>query len=77
MSFGGDADKATSQALFHRCREAGINFFDCADMYQQGVAEEILGELISDCRDELILTSKVYFQMGTDINARGSSRRLV
>ena len=75
MSFGGDADKETSAALFHRCREAGINFFDCANTYQTGGAEEILGELIADCRDEVILTSKVYFPMGKDINARGASRR--
>jgi len=75
MSFGGDADKATSQALFHRCREAGVNFFDCANAYQAGAAEEILGELVSTCRDEVILTSKVYFPIGEDINARGASRR--
>jgi len=75
MSFGGDADKATSQALFHRCREAGINFFDCANVYQAGAAEEILGELVGPCRDEIVLTSKVYFSMGKDINAGGASRR--
>ncbi|HZW02979.1 MAG TPA: aldo/keto reductase [Anaerolineaceae bacterium] len=75
MSFGGDADEETSAAMFHRCREAGINFFDCANMYQRGVAEEILGRLAKGCRDELVLTSKVYFPMGDDINARGGSRR--
>lgn len=75
MSFGGDADKATSQALFHRCREAGVNFFDCADVYQAGAAEEILGELVAPCRDELVLTSKVFFPTGEDVNARGASRR--
>ncbi|MGD0805980.1 MAG: aldo/keto reductase [Anaerolineales bacterium] len=75
MSFGGDADKATSQALFYRCREAGINFFDCANVYQAGVAEEILGELIATCRDEVVLTSKVYFSTGEDVNAGGASRR--
>jgi aryl-alcohol dehydrogenase-like predicted oxidoreductase len=75
MSFGGDADKATSQALFHHCREAGINFFDCADVYQAGAAEEILGELVAPCRDEIVLTSKVYFPMGKDVNAGGASRR--
>ena len=38
-------------------------------------SEEILGKLISDCRDEVIITSKVYFPMGDDINARGATRR--
>ena len=75
MSFGGDADEETSGAMFGRCREAGINFFDCADMYSRGRAEEILGGLIADCRDEIVLTSKVYNPMGDDVNARGLSRR--
>jgi aryl-alcohol dehydrogenase-like predicted oxidoreductase len=75
MSFGGDAGEAESAAMFHRCREAGINFFDCANTYQRGQAEEILGRLIADCRDEVIITSKVYYPMGEDLNARGASRR--
>jgi aryl-alcohol dehydrogenase-like predicted oxidoreductase len=75
MSFGGDADEETSAALFHRCRDAGINLFDCADVYQDGRAEEILGRLIRGQRDELIITSKAYFPTGPDVNARGASRR--
>lgn len=75
MSFGGDADEATSAAMFQRCREVGINFFDCANVYNQGRAEEILGRLIASCRDEIVLTSKVNGKMGTDVNARGLSRR--
>lgn len=75
MSFGGDADEATSAALFSRCRDAGINFFDCANTYSGGRAEEILGRLVQGSRHELILTSKFYFPMGSDINVRGGSRR--
>jgi aryl-alcohol dehydrogenase-like predicted oxidoreductase len=74
MSFGGDADESTSAAMFHRCREAGINFFDCANVYQGGRSEEILGELISEYRDQVVITSKVYFPMGDDVNAGGSNR---
>jgi len=74
MSFGNPADEATSAAMFHRCREAGINFFDCANVYQHGRAEEILGSLIADCREEVVITSKAHFPMG-DVNARGSSRK--
>ncbi|MDT8862094.1 aldo/keto reductase [Alkalihalobacillus sp. MEB130] len=77
MSFGGGADKETSREMFYRTREAGINFFDCANSYSNGAAEEILGECISDCRDEMILSSKVYNPMSTDINARGLSRRQI
>jgi len=75
MSFGGDADEATSAALFARCREAGINFFDCANVYNGGRAEEILGRLIRGCRDELVITTKVYGAMCSDPNDCGLSRR--
>ncbi len=75
MSFGTDADKESSAAMFHRCREVGINFFDCANVYGKGRAEEILGELISGCRDEVIITTKVCAPMGSDINSGGTSRR--
>ena len=75
MSFGGDADEAVSGEMYARCRDAGINFFDCANVYQRGRSEEILGRLIAGSRDEIFITSKVYFAMGPDINAMGASRR--
>jgi len=74
MSFGDEADETVSGQLYHRCREAGINFFDCADMYSSGRAEEILGRLISGHRQEVVITSKAYFPAGKDVNARGASR---
>ncbi len=75
MSFGREAGEETAAAMFHRCREVGINFFDTANVYSAGRAEEMLGRLIADCRDEIVLTSKVGFPMGDDVNARGLSRR--
>ncbi len=75
MSFGGKADEKMSGEMFRRCREAGINFFDCANIYEGGRSEEILGKLIAGCRDEIVLTSKAYFPIGEDVNARGASRR--
>ena len=75
MSFGGNADEATSKAMFQRCREVGINFFDTANVYGQGRSEEILGECLADCRDEMVITTKVFYPTGKDINARGLSRR--
>ena len=77
MSFGGDADEATSGALFKACRDAGVNIFDCADMYALGRSEEILGRLIKDCREDVLITSKVYFPLSKDVNAMGASRRRV
>jgi aryl-alcohol dehydrogenase-like predicted oxidoreductase len=75
MSFDSVADEETSAAMFQRCRDAGINFFDTANVYADGRSEEILGRLISDCRDEIVLTSKVGFPAGKDVNAGGLSRR--
>lgn len=74
MSFRGDADENMSESMFHLCREQGINFFDCANVYQQGRAEEILGKLIKTCRQEVVITSKVYFPTGSGVNDSGSSR---
>ncbi len=73
MSFGGDADEATSAAMFNRCRDEGINFFDCANIYSAGRAEEILGKLIAGCRDELVITSK--FGMDMKNMTQGTGRR--
>jgi aryl-alcohol dehydrogenase-like predicted oxidoreductase len=75
MTFGAEADEATSAAIYARCREAGINFFDCANVYADGRSEEILGRLIHGHRDEVIITSKVYYPVSDDRNARGASRR--
>lgn len=74
MSFGGDANEETSARLFQRCREGGINFFDCANIYSKGRAEEILGRLMRDCRDELVITSKVCMPMDDGRVGRGLSR---
>lgn len=74
MSFGDEADEEMSGRLYRRCRDAGINFFDCANMYSTGRAEEILGKLISGHRNEVVLTTKAYFPMSQDPNARGASR---
>jgi aryl-alcohol dehydrogenase-like predicted oxidoreductase len=75
MSFGGDADEATSAAMYRACREAGINFFDTADQYNNGRSEEILGGLTSGHRDELVIATKCFNPTGNDVNARGNSRR--
>ncbi|MDH7492967.1 MAG: aldo/keto reductase [Candidatus Saccharicenans sp.] len=75
MSFGAEADERTSAEMFAYCRDRGINIFDCADLYARGQSEEILGRLIKDCREEVLITSKVYFPTGPDVNAMGANRR--
>jgi len=74
-TFGGEAGEEMSRRMFQRCRNSGINVFDCADSYHDGRSEEILGRLIADCRDEVIITSKAYFPTGDHPNAAGASRR--
>jgi len=77
MSFGGDADEATSAAMYKAVRDAGINFFDTANEYNKGKSEEILGRLAKDHRDELVLTTKCFNKTGPDVNAGGANRRHV
>lgn len=75
MTFGKEADRQTSRAIYRCCREAGINFFDCANVYSSGEAECILGDLITGERHQLILTTKVGGSMGSGPNREGLSRR--
>ncbi|MCV7383906.1 aldo/keto reductase [Mycolicibacter longobardus] len=75
MSFGAEADDQSSAEMYRRVRDAGINFFDSADVYSGGASEEILGRLIKDERDEVVITSKVFYPTGTGPNAAGLSRR--
>ena len=67
------ADEATR--LIDICVEAGVNFFDTADIYSDGVAEEVLGKAIAGKqRDKLILSTKSTFTFGEGPNNQGSSR---
>lgn len=74
MAFGGDVDATLAARLFGMARDRGVNLFDCADVYNGGRAEEILGDLVRPCRDRVVITSKAYFPTSDDGNARGTSR---
>src|ERR1039457_5611386 len=60
-----------------RALEAGINFFDTADMYSDGVSEEVTGRALKDfvARDEVVIATKVFNPMGSGPNGRGLSRK--
>tara|TARA_R110002110_G_scaffold85816_1_gene223269 strand:- start:11041 stop:12012 length:972 start_codon:yes stop_codon:yes gene_type:complete len=75
MSFGGDADASEAARMYAACRERGFNFFDSADGYSKGRAEEILGGLMAGHRDELVIASKCFNPTSGDINDRGGNRR--
>ena len=77
MTFGREADEATSKAMVDRFLEAGGNFIDTADVYGPRTSEEITGRAIAGRRDEVVLATKVRFPMGDGPNDVGVSRRHV
>ena len=77
MAFGGDADEAESARMYAQARDAGVDFFDSANVYNRGRAEEVLGRLIAGERDRLVITSKVFGPMGDGVNDGGLNRRHV
>jgi 1-deoxyxylulose-5-phosphate synthase len=77
MTFGKPADQATSTRMVDQCIEAGMNFFDTANMYQLGVAETMLGEALKRRRKNVILASKVRFKMGDAPDQSGLSRKAI
>ncbi len=70
----GSSDVAEATRLVDICLEAGLNMFDSADVYSGGMAEEILGQAIKDRRDQVIISTKGTFRLGTGPNDVGSSR---
>jgi aryl-alcohol dehydrogenase (NADP+) len=71
-------DEAESRPFIQQALEAGINFFDTADMYSLGASEEVLGRALKDfgpSRDKVVIATKVFNAMGSDPNQRGLSRK--
>lgn len=74
MTFGGEADEAAAAAIVARARDAGVNFIDTADVYNDGRSEELVGRLVRGWRDEVVLATKAYYPTGPGPNSRGTSR---
>src|ERR1700679_2646511 len=70
----GSSDVAISSRLIDICLEAGLTMFDSADVYSDGLAEEILGAAIKGRRDQVIISTKATFRAGSGPNDVGSSR---
>jgi aryl-alcohol dehydrogenase-like predicted oxidoreductase len=77
MTFGNEADEATSKAIVDRFLDAGGNFVDTANVYSAGLSEEITGRALGSRRDEVVLATKVRFAMGDGPNDVGLSRRSI
>lgn len=63
-----------AKRLVGLCLDAGVNLFDTADVYSQGLSEEILGEALTGLRDKVLISSKATFTFGEGPNNQGSSR---
>ncbi len=74
MTFGGQAGEAESLRMVEACLRAGVNFFDTANVYNQGRSEEILGRALKGRRDRVVLASKVRGKMGEGPEDSGLSR---
>ena len=73
-------DEAASQPFYKRAVEAGINFFDTANVYSSGTSEEFLGRAIKTYarRDEIVIATKVHGEMRpSDANGKGLSRKAI
>src|SRR5438477_6712124 len=70
----GDTDAGGARRLVDVCLEAGLNLFDSADIYSNGMAEEILGAAIKGRREKVLISTKATFRAGDGPNDVGSSR---
>ncbi len=87
MSFGDSArgnhewtlDEQTSRPFLEQALDAGINFFDTANVYSNGSSEEIVGRALADLadRDEVVIATKVHGPMRSGRNAMGLSRKAI
>jgi aryl-alcohol dehydrogenase-like predicted oxidoreductase len=71
----GETDVKEAKRLIDLCMEAGVNFFDTADVYSNGLSEEILGQAIKHLpREKVLISTKTTFRFGDGLNNVGSSR---
>lgn len=84
MSFGVEArqwrlDEAASRQLIRQALDAGINFYDTADMYGEGASESVVGRALADFvpRHEVVIASKLYYRVRPGPNGGGLSRKAV
>lgn len=78
ITFGSQLGEEAASELIHAAYEQGVNFFDNADMYAGGQAEDLMGRAIRDLpREALVISSKVFWPTMPGPNGRGLSRKHV
>jgi len=73
--FGGKVDADTTVNIIHAALDMGINFIDTADVYQEGRSEEFIGRALEGRRQDVLIATKVYYEVGKGPNDRGASRQ--
>jgi aryl-alcohol dehydrogenase-like predicted oxidoreductase len=74
MTFGSQTDEATARRMIDRLLDAGVNFLDTANVYNQGRAEEMLGAILAGRRQRVVLATKVRAKMEKAPEESGLSR---
>ncbi|WP_010268477.1 aldo/keto reductase family protein [Paenibacillus senegalensis] len=78
LTYGGYVERENAEQSIKTAYELGINFFDTANVYERGAAEELVGRVLKDYpRDSYVLATKVFWPMGDGPNDRGLSRKHV
>jgi 1-deoxyxylulose-5-phosphate synthase len=77
MTFGSQVDEAAAMRITDRAMDAGVNFFDTANVYNKGASETILGKALKGRRQKVILASKVFGKMGDGPDESGLSRAAI
>ncbi len=78
LTYGGRVEEQAAHSCIARAYDLGVNFFDTANVYAHGAAEQVMGRALAEYpRDSYVLATKVYFQMGDGPNDRGLSRKHV
>ena len=76
LTYGGTVEDDAAIACIHRAFELGVNFFDTANVYRRGEAEQVVGRALEGIdRDDYVLATTVFFPMGEGPNDRGLSRK--
>jgi voltage-dependent potassium channel beta subunit len=76
LTYGGSVEARQAESVIDKAYELGINFFDTANVYHRGAAEEVVGQALKKySRDSYVLATKVFFPMGDGPNDKGLSRK--
>jgi voltage-dependent potassium channel beta subunit len=78
LTYGGSVEEETAKTCIERAYALGVTFFDTANVYSRGRAEEVVGRALAQFhRDSYVLATKVFFPMSDGPNGRGLSRKHV